>query len=94
MLTYEKDIAELAIQRMQKELDAKQGKVIYSDYKTIINNYLVPSFGKHNIDSIDHTKIAEFTDWRTKRMGKAPMRSTVIACWRRMKIDRATRGRM
>ena len=48
-----KDVAKNAVLRMQKELEQKQGKVIYKDYISIIHKYLIPFFGKYKIDSID-----------------------------------------
>lgn len=37
-----RDIAKLAIERMDNETVNKQGKVSYVDYKRIIEDYLIP----------------------------------------------------
>lgn len=73
-----KDIAKLAIKRMEKDLGDGTGKVIYNDYITVIKNYLIPYFGKYSINNIDGKLIDHYADWRTKRMEKTPKRSTVM----------------
>jgi len=73
-----KDIAKLAVQRMDDELRADNGKVIYKDYKAVIEKYLVPFFGKYKIDSIDYKVLELFDEWRAKRMGSAPKHSTLL----------------
>ncbi len=75
---YFKDIAKLAVQRMDDELRAGNGKVIYKDYKSVIEKYLVPFFGKYKVDSIDYKVLEQFNDWRAKRMGGAPKHSTLL----------------
>jgi integrase len=75
---YFKDIAKLAVQRMDDELQAGNGKVIYKDYKSVIEKYLVPFLGKYKVDSIDYKVLELFNDWRTKRMGSAPKHSTLL----------------
>jgi integrase len=73
-----RDVAKLAIKRMEKELAEGTGKVTYNDYISVIKNYLSPYFGKHSVNSIDAKLLAEYDDWRVMRMGKTPLRSTVI----------------
>lgn len=73
-----KNIALAAIGRMQKELDEGVGKVTYNDYISATKNYLIPFFGKHNVNSVDGRLIEEYGGWREKRMGKKPLRSTVL----------------
>jgi len=75
---YFKDIAKLAVQRMDDELQADNGKVIYKDYKSVIEKYLVPFFGKYKVDSIDYKVLELFSDWRMKRMQTAPKHSTLL----------------
>ena len=38
-----RDVAKNAILKMQRELDNKEGKVIYKDYIAIAKKYLIPS---------------------------------------------------
>ena len=73
-----KDVAKLAIKRMEKDLADGTGKVIYNDYITIAKNYLIPYFGKYNVNNIDAKLIEQYIDWRDKRMEKAAKRSTVM----------------
>ena len=73
-----KDVAKNAVVRMTKELEQKQGKVIYKDYISITQKYLIPFFGKYKIDSIDYKLLEQFGDWRSKRMEKIPRRSTLL----------------
>ena len=75
---YFKDIAKLAVQRMDDELRADNGKVTYKDYKSVIEKYLVPFFGKYKVDSIDYKVLELFNDWRVKRMATAPKHSTLL----------------
>ena len=65
------NVARLAIQRMQDELDAGAGKGTFKDYIRVINNYLLPYFGKMKIDSINARKLMEYSHWRDKKMGDA-----------------------
>ncbi len=73
-----KDIARLAIERMDKETDAGQGKVTYKDYKLAINNYLVPALGKMFVDNIDFKALEKLDAYRIRVMGKVPKKSTLV----------------
>ena len=42
-------------------------------YITAINGYLIPFFGKHNIDSIDYALLNQFDDWRREKLGRVPL---------------------
>lgn len=75
---YFKDIAKLAIQRMEKELRDGNGKIMYKEYIAIIQNYLSKYFGKHYIDSIDYQLIKNFDKWREEKLGRVPARSTLL----------------
>jgi len=48
-----KDVAKLAIKRMEKDLADGNGKVIYNDYITVAKNYLIPYFGKYSVNNIE-----------------------------------------
>ena len=52
-----KDIAKLAVERMQQERRAGTGKVIYVDYMIVIEKYLIPFFGNRMITNIDYPAI-------------------------------------
>jgi len=65
-----KAIAEIAKKRMQEEIDAGHGKVVYKDYVSAIDNYLTPFFGNHYVTSIDYPLLKQFAEWRTKKAGR------------------------
>ena len=73
-----RDVARSAVARMQKEIAAGHGKVIFKDYISTIQKYLIPFFGKHKIDSVDYQLVEQFSAWRDKRMEKKPRRSTLL----------------
>ena len=72
-----RDVAALAVKRMETERANNQGKVIYADYLTAIRDYLAPFFGKHYIDKINYAVLDQFDVWRTEKMGRIPSKSTV-----------------
>lgn len=65
-----RNVAEHAIQRMQDELDGGGGKVIYKDYIRVINNYLIPFFGKYDIANVNVKLLKEYEAWRDAKMGR------------------------
>jgi integrase len=71
------DVAKLAIDRMQKALDAGEGKKAYRDYIQATNKYLIPFFGNRHLDTITYPVIKEFADWRLQKMKKEPKASTL-----------------
>jgi integrase len=73
-----KDIAKQAILRMEKEIADGDGKSMYKEYISIIENYLNNFFGKYKVDAISHQLIEEFDEWRIKRMGSVPTHSTIL----------------
>jgi integrase len=73
-----RDIAKLAIQRMEQEQASGKGKVSYSDYIRVITTYLIPCLGKRSITNIDYVALDEFDTWRMQQMGKAPANSTLL----------------
>jgi len=73
-----KDIAVLAVQRMQQEKRAGTGKVSYNDYMVVIERYLIPFFGSRMITNIDYQALDEFDEWRLDNMKKPPSHSTLM----------------
>lgn len=73
-----KDIAILAVDRMQQEKRAGTGKVIYTDYMIVIEKYLIPFFGSRMITNIDYHALDEFDEWRLSNMKKSPTQSTLM----------------
>ena len=72
-----RSVARLAIQRMNELDRAEQGKATFKTYIQVIEKYLEPFFGNHNIDRIDGPLMNEFNQWRTKEMGKSPSASVI-----------------
>ena len=70
-------VAALAKQKMQAQLDAGEGKSVFKDYIIAINNYLVPFFGAHNVTNIDYVLMKEFAAWRKTKMGHEPKASSI-----------------
>ena len=54
---------------MQTELDGGSGKVTYKDYIRVINNYLIPFFGKYDIANVNVKLLKEYEAWRDAKMG-------------------------
>lgn len=73
-----RDIAKLAIDRMDQELQNKQGKVSFKDYIRVINEYLIPVLGKRLITTIDVSVLDELDVKRIDMMGKQPSKSTLL----------------
>ena len=71
------DVAKLAIDRMEKAVNAGEGKRVYRDYIQAINNYLIPFFDRYNVDNISYLLIRQFGVWRVKKMRKSPKASTI-----------------
>jgi integrase len=73
-----RDVAKLAVQRMQQEISNKNGKASYKDYIRVIKDYLIPILGKRHITSIDSTALEHLDAERIKMMGKVPSKSTML----------------
>ncbi len=74
-----RDVAKLAIKRLDDKVASNQGKVSYGDYKRIIEDYLIPALGNRLITSIDSAALDHLDAGRIKRMGKEPSNSTLLS---------------
>jgi integrase len=72
-----KRVAEFARDRMQEELDAGGGQIVFKDYITAIDKYLVPYFGGYDVSSIDAKALVDFGKWRTEKLGRKAHHSTI-----------------
>ena len=72
-----KDVARLAVDRMEKAMAAGEGRRVYRDYVQAINNYLIPFFGTHHVDNITYPLIQAFAAWRVEKIGREPKASTI-----------------
>jgi integrase len=71
-----KAVAEIVMDKIIKLVAAGHAKKVYAQYPAIIDRYLVPFFGKHNIDAIDNALITEFSNWRRDKVGRELKKST------------------
>jgi integrase len=74
-----RDVAKLAVQRMEQKLANGDGKVSYKDYIRIINEYLIPILGNRLITNIDQAALDHLEAERILMMGKAPSKSTSLS---------------
>ena len=90
-----KDIAELAIDRMERDLKGGLGKVIYKDYIRIIREHFVPSLGQRLITNIDYDALEQYYRDREERYGVAisnTHRKTQNAAFNRVFDEAIVRG--
>jgi integrase len=66
-----------AIEELEGQIASGTGKSVYNDYITAIKKYLIPFFGNYNLNTIGYDELKEFSTWRVKQMGRAPVQSTV-----------------
>ena len=70
-------VARMAVTRMQDELNAGRGKVVYKHYIAALKTYLIPYLGNHNVTSITSPLLREFDAWRIEAMRRSPKSSTI-----------------
>ena len=90
-----KDIAMLAIDRMERDLRGGLGKSIYKDYIRIINEHFIPSLGQRLITNIDYDALQQYYDDREGRYGLAisnSNRKTQNAAFNRVFDEAIVRG--
>ena len=63
---------------MQDELDAGNGKSIYEDYIRVINNYLIPFFGKYDVANVNVKLLKEYEAWRDERWVEQKREAPII----------------
>ena len=74
-----RDVAKLAVQRMEQKLANGDGKVSYKDYIRIINDYLIPILGNRLITNIDSTALDHLDAERIRMMERTPSNSTMLS---------------
>ena len=90
-----RNIAQLAVKRMQDELGRGEGKVSYEEYIRVIDQYLIPALGKRAITNIDVEALRELADLTTAKLGHEPSKSTQLkhnAALNRIFDEAAIRG--
>jgi integrase len=71
-----KAVAQIVSNNISKQVAAGHAKKVYAQYPAIIERYLIPFFGKHNIDAIDGALITQFAIWRREQLGRELKKST------------------
>lgn len=71
-------VAKATIKELEAEIAAGIRTMTNSDYIRAINKYLIPFFGKRNLENIDNTHIREYEIWRNQLMSRVPLSSTLM----------------
>jgi hypothetical protein len=71
-----KQIALDEIANMSSALANNTGRRCYRDYIFATTKYLIPFFGKYEVEKITTEMLADFDAWRISEMGKVPVAST------------------
>lgn len=74
-----RDVAKLAVQRMEQKIANGDGKVSFKDYIRIITEYLIPILGNRLITNIDSAALDHLDAERIKMMDRAPSKSTLLS---------------
>lgn len=72
-----KRVAMFTINRMREELDAGGGKVVFVDYISAIDRYIIPYFGNMDVAAIKVSDLQDFDKWRTDKLGRQASHSTI-----------------
>jgi len=75
---YVRNVAKLAIEKMEDEISRGVGKVIYKDYIQFIKNYLIEILGNRKINNIDYAALNHLDAERIRIMRKQPSPSTLL----------------
>lgn len=90
-----KDIAMLAIDRMERDMRGGLGKVIYKDYIRIIKDHFIPSLGQRLITNIDYDALNDYYSDREAKFGSIMSnshRKTQNAAFNRVFDEAIVRG--
>jgi integrase len=72
-----KAVAQFARDRMEQELASGGGRIVFKDYITAIDKYLIPFFGQWDVASIDVAALKKFDTWRTEKLERPAAHSTI-----------------
>ena len=88
-------IAQLCLEDLRKQIDAKGKKSALNDYVSIIERYFVPYFGERQLEQLTHTDVREFELWRDRQLKRRPKTSTLnnfTSAWNRVIATAVERG--
>jgi integrase len=80
-------IAAICCAALRQQIDAKGKKTALNDYVSIIERYFVPYFGERQLETLTHTDIRNFEQWRDRRLTRKPKTSTLnnfTSAWNRV----------
>jgi hypothetical protein len=80
-------IAAVCCAALRQQIDAKGKKTALNDYVSIIERYFVPYFGERQLETLTHTDVREFEQWRDRQMTRKPKTSTLnnfTSAWSRL----------
>lgn len=92
-----KDVAKLAIERLETEMQTSDSKTKYLEYAKIIRRYQIPALAQTPIEQIKLKELEMLEQYRIKKMGKVPKRSTILnhnAALKRVFNEAVLRGYM
>jgi len=72
-----RDVAKIAIERMQSIPKAAKGAASMLDYEHALNKYHIPFFDRVHVTSIDYEMLEKFDNWRIEKLGRTPAQSTL-----------------
>ncbi|MDH5304793.1 MAG: tyrosine-type recombinase/integrase [Gammaproteobacteria bacterium] len=72
-----KSVAGAVKENLQAAIDANEGKRVFRDYIQAIDNYLIPFFGNHNVDTVDYGLLKSFDLYREQKLKRKPALSTI-----------------
>ncbi len=88
-------IAAVCCADLRQQIDAKGKKSALNDYLSNIERYFVPYFGERQLESLTHTDVREFEQWRDRQLARKPKTSTLnnfTSAWSRLVETAVSRG--
>jgi integrase len=88
-------IAAICCAALRQQIDAKGKKTALNDYVSIIERYFVPYFGERQLETLTHTDIRDFEQWRDRRLTRKPKTSTLnnfTSAWSRLVATAVEQG--
>lgn len=88
-------VAQICLDELRRLIDLKKTKSSLNDYASIIERYFVPYFGERQIETLTHSDVRDFEQWRDRRLSRAPKTSTLnnfASAWNRVIATAVDRG--
>lgn len=80
-------IAHATLDELRQQIDAGQGKSVYTTYITCTEKYFLPYFKDRLLEELTHKDILSFEAWRNRQMARVPKASTLnnfASAWNRI----------